>query len=569
MPPLDGFEMESNVARDVLGTASSFGSLPKVIAEYVTNSIDARVNGTPVHVRIAKSRYGGKTRITISDDASGMDDDDLRRFFFMHAENVARRRGRKVRGRFGTGKAAAFGVGSSLQIETRQNGRQWRVRLDKDELDAAVAENRKPRPEVLIDGAPTTKPNGTDIYIDGITKNVDERRIAGELRKRLGRQLQAHPVVLFNTPIVTVEPRSAREWTFSARDHGVAHVIGDDVECIIKAAPTTVDDAIRGVIITANEFPVAQFEVVGDYGARLFGHCDVPALEDDESTPGPYTDARDMTLNEENATAGPLAVWIRECLDTVTTELAAEERERRKAARDEALKKAASKMEAVLNRHYHGEFHRARSRAGDVGTRPGPVVVDPDGELVLPNPDGVAGYDIPPSEPRPDGPEGPVEPPELPPTDTDGPPPGEPTARPRDHDPLGDGRGDSATPTEQESRRRRRGGFSIEWDNAGRDAPRSNYIESELTILINLDHPEIAAAYSAGDSSPLFRMLVFEAAAQEYCYATAYQQLDEDPSMDGSDTVQYVRTTIDSLTRDIAEVVNDLTLAVPVGASSS
>ena len=39
---LDGFEMESNVGRDVLSTASSFGSVPKVVAEYVTNSIDAR-----------------------------------------------------------------------------------------------------------------------------------------------------------------------------------------------------------------------------------------------------------------------------------------------------------------------------------------------------------------------------------------------------------------------------------------------------------------------------------------------------------------------------------------------
>ena len=135
--------------------------------------------------------------------------------------------------------------------------------------------------------------------------------------------------------------------------------------------------------------------------------------------------------------------------------------------------------------------------------------------------------------------------------------------QPREHDPLGEGRGDSATAEEPTPRRRRSGGFSIEWDNAGKDAPRSNYIESELTILINLDHPEIAAAYSAGDTSPLFRMLVFEAAAQEYCYATAYQQLEEDPSMDGSDTVQYVRTTIDLLTRDVADVVADLNWVIP------
>ncbi len=556
MARLDGFEMESDVARDVLGTAGSFGSLPKVVAEYVTNSIDARVNGTPVTVTISKGRYGGKTRLTISDDACGMNDEDLRRFFFMHAENAARRDGRKVRGRFGTGKAAAFGIGTSLQIETRKDGRQWRVRLDKDELGAAVEENRKPKPEVLADGDATSKPNGTDVYIDGITRQVDERRIASELRKRLGRQLDFHPVVLFNTRIITEEPRSVREWTFHSVDHAVGAVIGADVECILKAASTSVDDAIRGVVITANDFPVAQLELAGDYGARIFGSCDVPALEDDDAVPGPYTDARDMSLNEENVTAGPLAAWIRECLATVTSELSAEERERRAAARDQALRNAASKMEAVLNRHYQGEFHRTRSRAGDVGARSGLVTPDSTGDVIVPNPDGTSGYDVLFDERHPTG--DPSAPPDTAEDDST-----ERVSRPREHDPLGVGRGDSVMTEELTPKRRRNGGFSIEWDNAGADAPRSNYIESELTILINLDHPEIAAAYSAGDTSPLFRMLVFEAAAQEYCYATAYQQLEEDPSMDGSDTVQYVRTTIDLLTRDVADVVADLNWAFP------
>jgi hypothetical protein len=53
-------------------------------------------------------------------------------------------------------------------------------------------------------------------------------------------------------------------------------------------------------------------------------------------------------------------------------------------------------------------------------------------------------------------------------------------------------------------------------------------------------------------------MLVFEAALQEYSYATAYQQLNDDSSMDGSDALQYVRQTIDLLTREVADVVVDL-----------
>jgi hypothetical protein len=179
-----------------------------------------------------------------------------------------------------------------------------------------------------------------------------------------------------------------------------------------------------------------------------------------------------------------------------------------------------------------------------------------DGDWVLPHQDGTTGYLIEPEDSNPTI----DEPQEMnvssePPNDSDA---SVGQGRLRKHDPFDEGRGDSATAPEVRPRRRRAGGFTIDWDNGGRDAPRSNYIESELIILINLDHPEIAAAYSAGDSSPLFRMLVFEAALQEYSYATAYQQLDEDTSMDGADALQYVRQTIDLLSREVAEVVVDL-----------
>jgi hypothetical protein len=54
-------------------------------------------------------------------------------------------------------------------------------------------------------------------------------------------------------------------------------------------------------------------------------------------------------------------------------------------------------------------------------------------------------------------------------------------------------------------------------------------------------------------------MLAFEAAAQEYSYATAYVRIEEDGSIDASDIVEYVRATMESLTRDVADVVGDLT----------
>src|SRR5712691_1752677 len=152
MTALDGFEMDSNVGRDVLSTASAFGSVPKAVAEYVANSIGNGEEGQRVNVTVSKRRAYGRLRLAITDDARGMDDNDLRRFFSMHAENEARRRGRSTGGRFGTGKAAAFGVGTSLQVETCRNGRRWVVRLDKSEIEAAARVNRRPRPQILVNG---------------------------------------------------------------------------------------------------------------------------------------------------------------------------------------------------------------------------------------------------------------------------------------------------------------------------------------------------------------------------------------------------------------------------------
>jgi hypothetical protein len=210
-------------------------------------------------------------------------------------------------------------------------------------------------------------------------------------------------------------------------------------------------------------------------------------------------------------------------------------------------------MEEVLNRHFQGEFRKARNPIGELGTKVSGVGPDENGELVRPG-EGFAGYDIPEresdkSDPVPTGPD-------VTPTTEDSREDSE--HRLRGHDPFGEGRGEATTEEHEPRRRRRSGGFRIDFENATADAARSRYLESELLILVNLEHPELAAAHQDGDT-PLFRMLAFEAAAQEYCYATAYVRIEEDGSIDPSDIVEYVRTTMESLTRDVAAVVGDLT----------
>lgn len=566
MSGLDDLIMRSNVARDVLNTSQSFGSVQKMIPEYVTNATDNPDDDRPsVRVEIARRQLpGGRHRIVVKDNARGMSAEDLHLFFTMHAENSARRRGQRARGRFGTGKSAAFGVGATaLQLRTRRNGRLTEVRLERSELEAAAREDRPPQPTVLVADEPTDEDNGTDVVIDGVNKPVHPGRIAAELRRTLGRHLDRHEIVLFGERLFTEEPPVTLERRFTSNEIPEIEAVVGDVECVVKASLGSIgDETMRGVLITSGEFPVGQVMATGEYLNRLFGSCEVPALDTDTSSPGPFSDARDLRLNEDNRVAGPLVAWIRECLQEVGDELRRDERERRRRARDEQLDRAATRMEDVLNEHYRGEFRRSRSAHGDIGggseaTDLGEagVPADGDGTHVIPDPHGRAGF-TPEEGSQGGGPAADVLPEDIPsPSIPDAAPD---AGRPVERDPLGQGRGHPVSPEQSlRRRRRRRGGFAIDFEELGEEAPRSQYREESLTIVLNLDHPEFKAAHAGGDN-PMFRMLAFEVAAQEYAFAVAYQLIDEDDSMDAFDILQEVRRFMTELTRSVASIVEDL-----------
>lgn len=565
MPGLDGLAMGSNIARDVLNTAQHFGSVPKMLVEYVTNATDnPDEDQSGVRVEVThRSQPGGKHRITVRDNARGMSAEDLRLFFKMHAENRARRSGQRARGRFGTGKAAAFGVGASaLQLATCRAGRRSEVRLERRELETAARADRPPEPAVLTADELTSDANGTEVIIDGITKRVNKERIAAELRRSLGRNLDRHEIILFGERLTTQEPpmQLCREFR-SIDDPEIAAVIGE-VTCIIKvAAGSIADETMRGVLITSCDYPVGQVTANGEYASRLFGTCEASALDSDTSVPSPFTDARDLRLNEENRIAGPLVVWVRQCLQDTADQLRRDERERRRRARDEQLDRAATRMEEVLNAHYRGEFRRSQASHGDLGPGQGAATPaaeamrpHPNGSHVVPNPNGRSGY-------TPASDDNTTTTPTIEPNGGNPRPWG--LRRPRERDPFGEGRGDGVSPEESmRRRRRRRGGFAIDFEELGEEAPRSQYREETLTIVLNLDHPELKAAYATGDN-PVFRMLAFEVAAQEYAFAVAYQLIREDDSLDASDILQEVRRYMTDLTRNVAAIVLDLVELMP------
>ena len=126
----------SHVARDFLQNAAYFGTLPKVVWEYVSNSLDNAKEDVPVTVAIDLIPGIPRT-LQIADDGIGMSHQNIAQFFQMHGENAQRKKGKRVRGRFGTGKSAAFGIANTLTIDTVHNGFRNVVRLTRGAIEGA------------------------------------------------------------------------------------------------------------------------------------------------------------------------------------------------------------------------------------------------------------------------------------------------------------------------------------------------------------------------------------------------------------------------------------------------
>src|SRR5580692_7985468 len=120
-------KVTSHVGRDLLASAASFKNEAAVVWEYVVNSLQYVDPG--ISPRVQVTILPGKKGIVISDNGSGMTVDELEHFFQMHGENLERLAGRAGRGKFGTGKSAAFGIANTLIVDTIRKGKRNILRL--------------------------------------------------------------------------------------------------------------------------------------------------------------------------------------------------------------------------------------------------------------------------------------------------------------------------------------------------------------------------------------------------------------------------------------------------------
>jgi len=535
--------VSSHVARDFLQNAAYFNSAAKVVWEYVSNSLDAARDDIPpqVHVEVTNQE------IRVADNGRGMSRYELGAFFRMHGENEARKRGRRVRGMFGTGKCAAFGIAKCLRITTVQSGLENVVELRRSDIDAARDGDSFPVRQLESD-RPTKQESGTIVEITEFNvRRLDVEGVLVYVQRQMSRFHTGAEVWINGERCEYSEPDSIRTLTCRPPT-SLSSQIGP-CELTIKVSPVPLDDDTRGIAILSNGI-LHETTLAGldrrERANQLFGDIDIPALEETEWEIPAFDNTRNNMLNRLNPFVTDVLTWIGCELENIRLELVDEARRQRNTELAKQLEREAKRIAELLNDDFaqqQMELELSRRASRRPGAYPAVEVPDEAGELSPGSGDvgtpwqqtgaahgqGERGKEA---------------------ADGDVPRPGPGVA------PGSQKGGPKAAETGRG--KRRSSAFSIEFERASAVHDRSRYDVETKTIHINLDHPQVERALQMAEGksdSPGFRELSCEIAAVEYAIALPYERYNRGDVLDAGETLAEVKRTIDRVTKKLASII--------------
>jgi hypothetical protein len=537
----NGIFVKSHVARDLLQNAALFRNEKLAIWEYVSNGLQYVDEGTNPVVRVTLDNR--RKKIVVVDNGRGMDWIGLQNFFVMHGENVDRKAGRPGRGRFGTGKSAAFGIANLLRVTTVRNGKRSKVELSRDRIDAMKSEDPI-LVQVIEREVATPQPNGTMIEIEAINlKSMSQAGVLQFVELHLARWRNA-TVFVNNRECEFTEPPIVDTRMFRPEDP-LRDKIGD-VELTIKIASAPLEQELRGVSIFSNGV-WHETTLAGNEGREMsqyiFGEIDVPRLDEDQSPIPPFDLSRSMRLNPSNELVQAIQGFIGQKIDEVRRDLLKEEKLRKATEEAKRLATQAEAIARVINDDFddfRGRVARAKAK-GARGFDPGTIKeggADPD--LLIFGSDLPAVVVSPTGDPGSDGGTrtGGTEVRDLRPQVE--PVPSEENRKGR---PAGGQDGKTAS----------RGGFRVEFKPMGADDARALYVREERTIYVNLEHPQLEAAKGTRSiEDPIFLRLAYEVAFSEYAIALAHELNLNQEYIDTSDPIFSIRETINRIARKAA-----------------
>lgn len=535
---MSDIRVTTHVGRDLLQAAQLFRSPEAAIWEYVVNGLEYVDQGVPpeVEVRVDSRRK----RVTITDNGRGMDVAGLQHYFTMHAENPDRRLGRKGRGKFGTGKSAAFGIARRLEVATVRDGLRNVVELTRAQIEASSGEEI-PLNWIVRD-EPVDAANGTVVTIDDvIVRRISSEQIVRTVERHLAFWRGVDAKVIVDTQVCEPRmPTSVGESIYLPSPEE-QQLLGN-VGLVVRVAPAPLEEGLYGVAVTTAPGALVAIETGGydrkEFGSQLFGEVECAALEDYESDLAPYNSSRSLKLNPEHPVAATLLAFIGRALEQERKKLVEEQRKRRAEQEYKDLDREASRIAQLLNedlaevRERFDDLDRIRrregtlSRAGEAsgGSEPDVFVEGGEEPGLLDRRDEGDAERI----------DGGRDAPEL--------------ARRGALDAGGTEHVEPAGGTD--GRRRPRGGIKVEYRNLGDDEDRGVYDPRDKAILINLDHPMVEAAKSVGGIEDVaFRRLSYEIAFTEYAMALARELLEHDPDLSGEDVLFEVRSALKRVTR--------------------
>ncbi|MFT3878559.1 MAG: ATP-binding protein [Gemmatales bacterium] len=535
----DQIHVVSHVARDLLQTAAVFKTDKQVVWEYVANSLQYSQPGRPVRVEVTIEPR--RKKIVISDNGRGMNWEGLQNFWMLHGENQDRLAGNIGRGRFGTGKAAAFGIASVLRVTSTQNGRKSIVELRRSNIENLGS--GKPIPVSTIKKElESSEQDGTTIEIEEThIRQLDTQGIIKYIERHLAHYPRDVSVIVNSHLCEYSEPPidSERVFTPNLEESNTL----SNVTLNIKVTRSSLPMELRGIAIFSKGV-WHETTLAGSEGKEMsqfiFGEIDVPAIEEDRSEISAFDNTRSLLLNRENNVVFVLLSFIGRCVECVRRELLSADKQRQKTEEAKRLAKQAGIIADVLNDDF-AQFRnllrrvRARRAGGD------------DNYPLATN--GGSGN------------ESLIEGDELPGSLKDSVP-----SRTESGTRDGDTRKKSPIPIEVQEgeeknkaqlsgsiegrKRRPSGGFSVLFRNMGTDNDRSQYVPDERSIHINLDHPQLLAARSGNSEDEInFRRLCYEIAFTEYSIAVAYEMANQDEYLEPSEPIADIRTHINRLAR--------------------
>ena len=533
-----GLFVKSHISRDLLQNAALFKTDKLVVWEYVSNGLQYVDHSTNPTVSVKLNSKDRK--ITIIDNGRGMDWAGLQNFFVMHGENKDRMSGRAGRGRFGTGKSAAFGIADVLRVSSVHRGRRSTVELTRQDLEAVPS--GEPIPIRTLEKDVLSKdPNGTRIDVEKIhLRSLDQAGIIRYIDRHLARWPKNCTVLVNDHECEYSEPAIAEERRIQPT--GTLKEKLGVVELVIKVAKAPVDEDLRGISIFSNGV-WHETTLAGSEGKEmanyLFGEIEVPQLDSDHSPISPFDLSRSMQLNTSNELVQYIYAFINQSVEQIRRELV--ERDKKRKAGEEARRLAAEASE--IARFINEDFTNFRDKVSKIRAKaPGAVdLAVAESNDLTPGSELLFGNQVPAAVTDPSGGIGAE-------GGTDG-AGGDPRQlMPRVEPSSGEHHGRPASA--KAAQQRPRGGFNVQFQSMGVDERRATYSSDDRTIYINLEHPQLVAARGSGEvEEPLFKRLAYEVAFTEYAIALCSELAKRGEYLDPSDPIYEIRETVNRLAR--------------------